>query len=174
MKKVAVIGGGVTGLEAASQLAQLGYTVRYLKKSTAGGHVSKWDRLFLNRRHSFEVVNELKSLLNGNPAIYLSTSINKITQKDNRIQLEAYNQIFEADAVPIATGFELFPAERKEEYGYGIYDNVITSAVLEGMFKEHGHPIMRNGNTPNSLLLSTAWAAVTKRSNAHTVLGFAV
>lgn len=36
MKKVAVIGGGVTGLEAASQLAQLGYTERYLKKKHSG------------------------------------------------------------------------------------------------------------------------------------------
>lgn len=130
----------------------MGYTVTVFEKnSTPGGHVSKWDRLFPNRRHSFEVVNELKSLLNGNPDIYLSTSINKITQKDKRFQLEAYNQIFEADAVLIATGFELFPAERKEEYGYGIYDNVITSAELEGIFKEHGHPIMRNGNTPKRL-----------------------
>lgn len=152
MKKVAVIGGGVTGLEAASQLAQMGYTVTVFEKnSAAGGHVSKWDRLFPNRRHSIEVVNELKSHLNGNPAIYLSTAINRVTKKDERFQLEAYNQVFEADAVLIATGFELFPAERKEEYGYGIYDNVITSAELEYMFKEKGYPVTRNGDKPKRL-----------------------
>jgi heterodisulfide reductase subunit A2 len=39
-----------------------------------------------------------------------------------------------ADAVIVATGFDLFDARSKEEYGYGIYDNVITSAELEGMF----------------------------------------
>ena len=39
-----------------------------------------------------------------------------------------------ADAVIVATGFDLFDARRKEEYGYGIYDNVITSAELEDMF----------------------------------------
>lgn len=149
MKKVAVIGGGVTGLEAANQLAQIGYSVTVFEKnSTAGGHVSKWDRLFPNRRHSQEVTAELKSLLNGNPTIYLSTAISRINKKEDRFLLETQNNTFEADAVLIATGFELFPAERKEEYGYGIYDNVITSAELENMFKEHGYPVMHNGNKP--------------------------
>lgn len=152
MKKVAIIGGGVTGLEAANQLAMMGYTVTIFEKnSTAGGHASKWDRLFPNRRHSSEVVTELKSQLNGNPAIYLSTAIKRIRKNNDRFVLEAHNNLFEADAVLIATGFELFPAERKEEYGYGIYDNVITSAELEKMFKEQGHPLIRNGNKPQRI-----------------------
>jgi heterodisulfide reductase subunit A len=41
-----------------------------------------------------------------------------------------------ADALLLATGFDLFRSERKEEYGYGIYDNVITSADLETMFRK--------------------------------------
>ena len=41
-----------------------------------------------------------------------------------------------ADAVIVATGFDLFKSARKEEYGYGIYDNVITSADLEEMFRK--------------------------------------
>ncbi len=41
-----------------------------------------------------------------------------------------------ADAVIVATGFDLFKSSRKEEYGYGIYDNVITSADLEKMFRK--------------------------------------
>ena len=36
----------------------------------------------------------------------------------------------------VASGFTLFDATVKEEYGYGIYDNVITSADLERMFAE--------------------------------------
>jgi heterodisulfide reductase subunit A2 len=41
----------------------------------------------------------------------------------------------DADAVILSTGFDLFNSERKEEYGYGVYDNVITSADLEEMFR---------------------------------------
>ena len=37
----------------------------------------------------------------------------------------------------ITTGFRLFDARRKEEYGYGIYENVITSVELENMFYNH-------------------------------------
>lgn len=152
MKEVAIIGGGITGLEAANKLAQLGYTVTiFEREKTPGGHVAQWDRLFPNRRNSMEVVNEFKSHLNGNPAIYLSTAIDKISRKGERFTLETKGKSFDADAVLIATGFELFPAEKKEEYGYGIYDNVITSAELEAMFKEHGYPVTKSGKQPQRI-----------------------
>ena len=132
LKKVAVIGGGVAGLEAARQLAALGYqTTVYEKNDHAGGHTSEWDRLFPNRRPAVEVVDTLKSQLNGNPAIVLSTPITELLPNGDKFTLKTNNKSFEADAVLIATGFELFQAERKEEYGYGIYDNVITSAELD-------------------------------------------
>ena len=41
-----------------------------------------------------------------------------------------------ADAIVIATGYNTFDARLKEEFGYGIYDNVITSVELEQMFKK--------------------------------------
>jgi heterodisulfide reductase subunit A len=37
-------------------------------------------------------------------------------------------------AVIFATGFKLFDAGKKEEYGYGIYDHVITNRDLEAWF----------------------------------------
>lgn len=40
-------------------------------------------------------------------------------------------------AILISTGFRLFNARRKEEYGYGIYENVITSVELENYFTNH-------------------------------------
>ncbi len=55
-----------------------------------------------------------------------------------------------ADAVVVATGFDLFRSERKEEYGYGIYDNVITSADLEKMFRK-GEVKMHNGRYPEKI-----------------------
>ncbi|MBG0858460.1 MAG: CoB--CoM heterodisulfide reductase iron-sulfur subunit A family protein, partial [Bacteroidales bacterium] len=55
-----------------------------------------------------------------------------------------------ADAVVIATGFELFKSSRKEEYGYGIYDNVITSSDLEDMFKKN-RIILTSGREPETI-----------------------
>ena len=37
----------------------------------------------------------------------------------------------EVGAIVVATGYNLFDSRKKEEYGYGIYDNVITGLQLE-------------------------------------------
>ena len=42
-----------------------------------------------------------------------------------------------SDAVLVTSGFEPFDAEVKEEYGYNIYDNVVTSVDLEKLFKDN-------------------------------------
>jgi heterodisulfide reductase subunit A len=55
-----------------------------------------------------------------------------------------------ADALVIATGFDLFKSSRKEEYGYGVYDNVITSEDLEGMFRS-GKIALRDGSAPKTI-----------------------
>ena len=59
---------------------------------------------------------------------------------------------FSCDAVVIATGYTLFDARIKEEYGYGIYDNVITSADLEEMFNK-GDVRMKDGSTPRRIAI---------------------
>ena len=56
------------------------------------------------------------------------------------------------DAVVIATGFTLFDARLKEEYGYGIYDNVVTSADLEQMFNK-GEVRLTSGLTPRRIAI---------------------
>ena len=47
------------------------------------------------------------------------------------------NKTYDVSAVVLCTGFDLFKAEKKQEYGYGIYNNVITNAELEHYFKTH-------------------------------------
>jgi len=44
----------------------------------------------------------------------------------------------EVGAIIIATGFDLFDARKKEEYGFGIYDNVITGLSLERLLNVSG------------------------------------
>jgi len=41
-------------------------------------------------------------------------------------------------AIVVATGFEIFDAEKKSEYGYGRYSNVITSLELERLLNASG------------------------------------
>jgi heterodisulfide reductase subunit A len=44
----------------------------------------------------------------------------------------------EVGAIIVATGYNLFDAREKEEYGYGVYDNVITGLMLERLLSASG------------------------------------
>jgi len=145
---IVIVGGGTAGMEAAGQLARAGYTVTLLEKqSLTGGHVRQWFHLFPNRRDSMEVVDYLeKQMDHKNITLLTGTSVEDIQRKHGSIVIMTSDgREFDADAVILSTGFDLFRSERKEEYGYGIYDNVITSADLELMFRKG--VIKRHDNT---------------------------
>jgi len=72
----------------------------------------------------------------------------------HRVQLKD-GHFLKADAVVLQQDSKLFEAERKEEYGYKIYDNVITSADLEEMLnKSHSGQEQRQGKYLQGLHLS--------------------
>ena len=135
---IAVIGAGIAGLEAARQLAALGYKPVLIEKSGAtGGHVAQWNRLFPDMTPAADVIEPLRAQTAGIKTL-LGTEISAI----NRLKDE-YNIVLSdgssllCQAVLFATGFRLFDASKKEEYGYGIYDRVITNRDLERWFNTH-------------------------------------
>jgi heterodisulfide reductase subunit A2 len=136
-KKAIVIGGGVAGMETASQLARLGIEVDLIEKqSLLGGHLNNWDRLFPNRRDSKEVFEYLEKGMNDGISLYMNTEIETIRTAKKGFKVAIRNgKELDSNALVIATGYEVFDASKKEEYGYGIYDNVITSVELEAFFK---------------------------------------
>ena len=53
-------------------------------------------------------------------------------QDDGSFEIHTSREVsFKCKTVVVATGYSLFNAQRKEEYGYGIYSHVLTSADLE-------------------------------------------
>lgn len=136
-KNIVIIGGGPAGMEAASQLISLGHSPIIIEKtSSLGGHLARWDRLFPDREPAKDLLNELLVKLNGANVFYDSdiVSLNRLNDSYNVILSNGISIL--AQAVLIATGFNLFDARKKEEYGYGIYDKVITNADLESYFKD--------------------------------------
>ncbi len=137
-REVVVIGGGTAGMETAGQLAKAGYLVTLLEKEQeAGGHLKNWYHLFPDRRSSAEVIKYLNQRTDNENLTFLKgTTIEKVEKVRNKFNIKTSRGTdITADALVVATGFDLFKSEKKEEYGYGIYDNVITSADLEEKFR---------------------------------------
>lgn len=136
---ILIIGGGPAGLEAAAKLASLGLNPIIIEKeSRLGGHLLHWDRLFPNGKKADEVLSTLNDRLSpyGNIRICTETTITGINRlKDSFSAVLSTGETVNAEAVLLTTGFDLFNARKKEEYGYGIYDRVITNADLEAVFR---------------------------------------
>lgn len=131
-QNVVIIGGGVAGLEAAKQLHHFGYQVFLVEKSKQlGGHVATWHRLFPDMAATKPIIQEMVAAVKG-VTVFLETQVNTLEPTRGGYQLALSNGInITAKVVLMATGFQLFEAAKKEEYGYGIYDHVITNADLE-------------------------------------------
>jgi heterodisulfide reductase subunit A2 len=152
-KHVVVIGGGVAGLEAAGRLSIEGLEVSLLEKDNiTGGHLNRWFKLFPDRRDSSEVKSYLDGLTHvNNVKLFTNVTVEKLNKSKGHISvLTNEGKELIADAVVVATGFDLFKSSKKEEYGYGIYDNVITSADLEEMFRK-GEIVMSDGSIPEKI-----------------------
>lgn len=137
-KNILVIGAGISGLEAAKQLNLLGYNVDLLEKSEdLGGYVKQWYKTFPFIDDSAKIIDFVSDDLNNEKLrVNKSAEVSFVEKNNQKFKvITKRNKSFEADAVLIANGFQLFDAHRKEEYGYGIFENVITNSELESYFK---------------------------------------
>lgn len=149
-ENVVIIGGGVAGMEAAKQLLFLGYTpIVVEQKDHLGGHVSQWNRLFPDMASAQDLVRHLgEEIVDAN--IFLETKVNFINRLREGYLVMLSNGVSVAcRAILVASGFRLFDAARKEEYGYGVYDHVITNADLENWF--NGNPDPRVPASPKKV-----------------------
>ena len=153
MKKVAIIGAGPAGIEAASALARMGVAVNlYEKSETPLKNLQDKALLFPNFQAAQEVADELagKLLTDGVSTVY-GTDITELKWLGTEWKLfDAKGQTYVADAVIVASGYQVFDAHRKEELGYGIYKGVITSLEMESMIK-HGRILNASGDEPRNI-----------------------
>lgn len=136
MKEIVVIvGGGIAGMEAAAQLLKLGHAPIIIeRRDKLGGHVAQWNKLFPDLTPAKDLIEELTaSCKDAN--IFLNTEISFINRLKDSYNIMLTNGIsISTHYLLITTGFELFEASKKEEYGYGIYNHVITNSDLEQWF----------------------------------------
>lgn len=151
--KVVVIGGGIAGMEVAYRLSLVGISVVLIEKSdTLGGHLHQWYLVFPDFLPAHQIVGQLKQNIQEKVKIFLGSMVTAINQLNQQFILTLNNDILiQCDAIVIATGFDIFPAIKKEEYGYKIYDNVITSADLELLFQKEKMVTTKSGKIPRRL-----------------------
>jgi heterodisulfide reductase subunit A len=155
-KTIVIVGGGAAGLEAAAALGSSPHHVLILEKENkTGGKLKNWHHLFPNFADASEILKSLeKTLPLNNSEVKYNSDVFKIEQMDgNLIVLLKKGEKIKADAVLLATGFDLFDAYKKEEYGHGVYKNVVTSAELEEMFAKKTFPEQLKDGTPKKFAM---------------------
>lgn len=152
-ERILVIGGGVAGMQAAAALREEGFNPLIIERSpSTGGHVAQWDRLFPTQLHAKAIIDELSAASEGIESVTDCEITSLKTAEGGVTAIAADGERYEGRAAVVATGFNLFDARLKEEYGYGMYENVITSAELEKMFRE-GSVAMKSGEAPKRVAI---------------------
>ncbi|MBR3074151.1 MAG: CoB--CoM heterodisulfide reductase iron-sulfur subunit A family protein [Bacteroidales bacterium] len=149
-RRILIIGGGIAGMEAARQLLRLGWEPVIVEKDDRlGGHVTGWHKLFPDMMPASGILEQLSAGLEG-ATVYLKTRVASMNRlKDGYSIILTNGTGLLCRALLIASGFRLFEAGKKEEYGYGVYDHVITNADLEAWF--NGNRDKRVPEKPSSV-----------------------
>ena len=136
-------------MQAALRLSEQGAEPLIIEKEAElGGKLRGWYVLFPTFTPASEVLSELRRRVQERGIeVMTSTEVSGFTRQSVTL---ADGRTLPCDSVVVASGFTLFDATVKEEYGYGIYDNVITSAGLERMFAE-GRVACADGSRPKRI-----------------------
>jgi heterodisulfide reductase subunit A len=150
-----VLGGGVTGLTAALELADAGQQVFLVEKQDhLGGNVARLDLTAPYLDSAQDILQTWIRRVERHPGI-------RIFLNSELIELKGFNGNFkprvrtedgealelEAGSVLVCTGYKEFDASRIEQYGYGRLPDVITSFELEAMLRR-GKLQTRSGRQP--------------------------
>lgn len=149
---VIIIGGGPAGMQAAIRLGNFNYkTLIIEKEKSIGGKLTQWDKLFPDFYSAEELLQNLTRQLNENVSILTEQEVKDIENtSENEWTVKTDDGQYSSKALLIASGYDFFDAKRKEEFGYGIYPNVITSVELEAMIK-NGKVTTLDGRIPQKI-----------------------
>ncbi len=139
-----VVGGGIAGLQAALDIADAGYATYVVEKEAAvGGHMAHLARTFPTLESVPALLSEVAERVESHPNIEVLTE-SRVVDVDGfignfRVQVEKSSGDSDkpattelaVGAIVVATGFDNFDATLKPEYGYRIYDQVITAPEME-------------------------------------------
>ncbi len=150
-----VIGGGIAGIQAATDLAEQGYPATLVEKAgRLGGRLAGRDLKYMypNLRPASEVLDEKCRRLEASGArVLLNTEVADITGFVGNFEATlkgVHAEMLPVGAIVLATGADLY--DPKGEYGYGRFANVLTSLELEHCFAVDEDVLRIDGRVPES------------------------
>jgi len=148
-KDVLIVGGGISGITVALELAQVGIASTLVEREPSIGGLSasfcckasescnKCFACVVDKRIAEIRSRQEISILTGTEPIGLHGSPGQYT-----VSLKRGKQRIDltVSAVVVAAGIDPYEASQKTEYGYGRFKNVITAKDLDGMLRYQGKP----------------------------------
>ena len=137
---VAVVGGGVAGLQAALAAAGMGLKVLLIEKTNAlGGKLLELETLYPDNKKASDVLNPLLEKIKGQSLIqvFLNTTIKEIKGFVGNFELTVSSgEKFTTGAIMMATGMKSYEPQ-KDELGYKTDSKVVTLPELKKYLKEN-------------------------------------
>ncbi len=129
-----VIGGGITGMQAAVDLANRGFKVYLVEKKQLGGRVRELANVYPSGKPGVQLIEEIeKKLKEKKVTIFTNAEIKNVKGFVGNFEVEIFfnneSKILSVGAIILAIGADLY--KPLDKFGYGEYSNVYTSMELE-------------------------------------------
>ncbi|MEO0225409.1 MAG: FAD-dependent oxidoreductase, partial [candidate division WOR-3 bacterium] len=134
-RDIVIIGGGISGMQAALDLADRGFKVHLIeKRSRLGGRVRELANVYPSGKPGSVLIEEIEQALKKKSVqVYTNTEIKNIKGFIGNFEVEIFSQnerkVLSAGAIILAIGADLY--KPLDKFGYGEFSNVYTSMELE-------------------------------------------
>ncbi len=154
-----IIGGGISGISAALEIADAGKQVYLVEKTGAlGGHVANIDLTYPYLNSAKQMIDPMIKFVMNHPKIdvFLNTEMEEIFgyvgNFEATINPNGNETKLNFGSIIVATGLKHFDASKIASYGYGKLPNVITSVDFEKMLKS-GNILTSEGKEPENIAI---------------------
>jgi heterodisulfide reductase subunit A len=143
LSSVLVIGGGITGLQAAQSLSQAGIEVVLVEQGDQlGGNLKALGSTFPEGREASELIANRVNGIKDSPKVTVFTEAEvsslsgEFPQFKATLKTPAGSKEVEGKGVIVATGFLPFNPMDMKHYGFGKHPDVITALELAGKIRD--------------------------------------